>query len=69
MCVMLLRFSAGANDVYYPQEALTNSITSTTDTRHPHACTHICAPGAPPDRPSKGSISGEKGWGAMWASG
>ncbi len=40
------------DDVYYPQEALTtstrtNTRTSTMDTRRPHACTHICAPGAP----------------------
>ena len=43
--------------------------TSTTDTRRPYACAHIRAPGAPLVQPSKGSISGEKGWGAVWASG
>ena len=43
--------------------------TSTMDTRRPHARAHICAPGTPPVQPSKGFISGEKGWGAVWASG
>ena len=52
-----------------PRAHAQNTRTSITDTQCPYARTHICAPGTLPVQPSKGSISGEKGWGAVWASG
>ena len=50
-----------------PRAHAPNTRTSTTDTRRPYTRTHIRDPGAPLVQPSKGSISGEKGWGAVWA--
>jgi hypothetical protein len=52
-----------------PRAHAQNTRISTTDTRRLYARTHICAPGTSPVQPSKGSISGEKGWGAVCASG
>ncbi len=52
-----------------PRAHARNTRKSTTDTRCPYTRTHICAPGAPLVQSSKGSTSGEKGWGVVWASG
>ena len=52
-----------------PRAHAHNIRKSTTDNRRPYARTQFCAPGTPPVQPSKGFISGEKGWGAVWAIG